>query len=46
MLLLDCSARISLETFLENAESLLHLIHFENVCDTGMILTLSRSLVE
>ena len=43
---LDCSARVSLQSFLKNAESLFHFIYLKNVSDAGVVVTLARSLVE
>ena len=42
----DGPARVSLETFLEDVKGLLHLVHFQNVCDSCVIHSLARGLVE
>lgn len=43
---LDCSSRISLQTLFENVESLLHFRNLKNICDTSVVESLARSLVE
>ena len=43
---LDGSARISLQTLLQNPECLLHFVDFKNIGDSRMILSLTWCLVE
>ena len=42
----DASSRISLKSFFENMQSLLHLLYLQYISYACMVLTLSWSLIE